>query len=159
LQRNLLTGSPLGFSFYQSWGSLSIQEKREMKQFKLVLCILTFILPFTSFAQAQEVRELGKIVVTATMTEKEIEKAPGSIEVITSQEIKDINAQTIAETLEIATGLILSDESGRVKGLSIRGTGNKRALVLIDGRRFSLGYKSVSKWSEAPAPRFTEAMR
>jgi hypothetical protein len=51
---------------------LSIQEKREMKQFKLVLCILTFILPFTSFAQAQEVRELGKIVVTATMTEKEM---------------------------------------------------------------------------------------
>jgi outer membrane receptor for ferrienterochelin and colicin len=30
------------------------------------------------------------------MTEKEIEKAPGSIEVITSQEIKDINDQTIA---------------------------------------------------------------
>jgi outer membrane receptor for ferrienterochelin and colicins len=121
-----------------------------MKQFKLVLCILTLALPFTSFAQAQEVKELGKIVVTATMTEKEIEKAPGSIEVITSQEIKDINAQTIAETLEIATGLIVSDESGRVKGLSIRGTGNKRALILIDGRRFSLGYKDSVDLKQIP---------
>ena len=96
--------------------------------------------------------EMEGTVVTATMTEKEIEKAPGSIEVITSQEIKDINAQTVAETLEIATGLAVSDEIGRVKGLSIRGTGNKRALVLIDGRRLCMGYKDSVNMEQIPIP-------
>jgi outer membrane receptor for ferrienterochelin and colicins len=36
---------------------------------------------------------------------------------------------------------MVTSESGKVKGLSISGMGNKRALVLIDGRRFSSGYK------------------
>ena len=72
---------------------------------------------------------------------KEIEEAPGSIEVITSQEIEDIGAQTVAEALEKATGLIVTGTTGRVRRPSIRGTGNKHTLVLIDGRRLSMGYK------------------
>ena len=103
-----------------------------MKQLKLVLCLFTLIFAFTSFAQAQEAVELEKMVVTATMTEKEIEEAPGSIEVIASHEIEEMGAQTVAEALEMATGLIVTGETGRVSRPSIRGTGNKHTLVLID---------------------------
>ena len=118
-----------------------------MKKFKLALCLLTIIFAITPAANAQEkdieskAAELEKMVVTATMTEKKMEEAPGSIEVITSQEIAEMNAQTVAEALEVATGLMVTGETGRIKALSIRGTGNKHTLVLIDGRRFSMGYK------------------
>ena len=118
-----------------------------MKQLKLVLCLFILIFTFTSVAQAREKLtegpsvELEKMVVTATMTEKEIEEAPGSIEVIASHEIEEMGAQTVAEALEMATGLIVTGETGRVSRPSIRGTGNKHTLVLIDGRRLSMGYK------------------
>ena len=118
-----------------------------MKQFQLVLCLFALIFAFIPAAQAEEKQtqkqavEIENMVVTATMTEKEIEKAPGSIEVITSQEIEEMDAQTVADALETATGLIVADETGRIKTPSIRGTGNKHTLVLIDGRRFSMGYK------------------
>ncbi len=118
-----------------------------MKRFKFVLCLLVLIFTFASVAEARErlaevpAVEMEKIVVTATMTEKEIEDAPGSIEVITSQEIEDMGAQTVAEALEKATGLIVTGTTGRVRRPSIRGTGNKHTLVLIDGRRLSMGYK------------------
>ncbi|MBW2607787.1 MAG: TonB-dependent receptor [Deltaproteobacteria bacterium] len=118
-----------------------------MKKFKLALCLLVIFFAITPAANAQEkdiepkAAELEKMVVTATMTEKKMEEAPGSIEVITSQEIEEMNAQTVAEALEVATGLIVTGETGRIKAPSIRGTGNKHTLVLIDGRRFSMGYK------------------
>ena len=118
-----------------------------MKKFKLALCLLAIISAITPAANAQEkniepkAAELEKMVVTATMTEKMIEEAPGSIEVITSQEIEEMGAQTVAEALEVATGLMITGETGRIKAPSIRGTGNKHTLVLIDGRRFSMGYK------------------
>lgn len=69
-----------------------------MKRFKLVLCLFALIFAFIPAAQAEEKQaqkqavELENMVVTATMTEKEIEKAPGSIEVITSQEIEEMDA-------------------------------------------------------------------
>ena len=118
-----------------------------MKQFKLTLCLLVIISAITPAANAQEkniepkAAELEIMVVTATMTEKMMEEAPGSIEVITSQEIEEMGAQTVAEALEVATGLMVIGETGRIKAPSIRGTGNKHTLVLIDGRRFSMGYK------------------
>ena len=118
-----------------------------MKKFKLALCLLAIIFAITPAANAQEkdvepkTAELEKMVVTATLTEKKMAEAPGSIEVVTSQEIEEMGAQTVAEALEVATGLMVMGETGRIKTPSIRGTGNKHTLVLIDGRRFSMGYK------------------
>ena len=120
-----------------------------MKKFNSALCMLIIIYAVSSVAKAQEKAAepkpatLEKMVVTATMTEKKIEEAPGSIEVITSQEIEEMGAQTIAEALEMATGFMVTGETGRIKSPSIRGTGNKHTLVLIDGRRFSMGYKDL----------------
>ena len=48
-------------------------------------------------APSGEPMTVEKTVVTATMTPKEINDAPGSIEVITSVEIKAMGAETVAE--------------------------------------------------------------
>jgi outer membrane receptor for ferrienterochelin and colicins len=82
-------------------------------------------------------------VVTATMTEKIIKDAPGAIDVITGREIREMNAETAADVLEEAAGVFVSTETGRQKRPDIRGTGNNRTLVLIDGRRLAAGFKDL----------------
>jgi outer membrane receptor for ferrienterochelin and colicins len=61
-----------------------------------------------------------------------------------------MNAPTVAEALEESTGLVVDRESGRQKRPNIRGTGSKHTLVLIDGRRFSAGYKDFVDIEQIP---------
>ncbi len=90
------------------------------------------------------------LVVTTTMTKKSIKEAPGSVEVITRQKIGDMNAQTLAEAVENAAGLVVTMETGRNKRPSIRGTGAKHTLILIDGRRIASGFKSYTGMEQIP---------
>ena len=47
-----------------------------MRLFKFVLCLSILLFAFVCTTQAEEAAELEKMVVTATMTEREIENAP-----------------------------------------------------------------------------------
>jgi outer membrane receptor for ferrienterochelin and colicins len=117
------------------------------------LCIITILMITVgqylgSVARAQESSgepmTVEKTVVTATMTPKEINDAPGSIEVITSLEIKAMGAETVAEALTEAVGLDLDHVAGRGMIPQIRGLTNKRTLVLIDGMRFATGFRDTT---------------
>ncbi|NCC25022.1 MAG: TonB-dependent receptor [Deltaproteobacteria bacterium] len=101
-------------------------------------------------AHAEGNRTMDKMVVTATMTEKRIIDAPGSVEVITSQDMADLNAQNVAQALESAVGLMVSNESGRVKVPSIRGARAKQTLVLLDGRRLAYGFNEMIDLRQIP---------
>jgi outer membrane receptor for ferrienterochelin and colicins len=103
--------------------------------------------------QAENVREveLENMVVTATMPQKIMSEAPGAVEVISGEEIVEMNADTLADALEDATGLVMGMETGRQKRPSIRGTGNKHTLVLLDGRRISSGFKDLTCLAQIPA--------
>ena len=94
--------------------------------------------------------EAEKVVVTATMTEKTLEEAPGSFQVITAAEIADTGAMTVSEALEWAVGLVVASDTGRADVPSIRGAGNKHTLVMIDGRRQALGYKDFVDTDQIP---------
>lgn len=94
--------------------------------------------------------DLDNVVVTATMTAKTLQDVPGSVEVITAKDIKEMNATTVAEALENATGLIVSSETGRVGAPSIRGTRSKQTLVLLDGRRLAAGYGDLVDIKQIP---------
>jgi outer membrane receptor for ferrienterochelin and colicins len=96
------------------------------------------------------VEDAGKVVVTATITEKDLEDAPGSVQVLTAQEIQETGATTVAEALETAVGLMVTGDTGRAQVVSIRGTGNKHSLVLVDGRRRVLGYKDFIDIHQIP---------
>ncbi len=92
----------------------------------------------------------AEIVISATLTEMDIADAPGSVEVVTAREIADMNAQTAAEALETAVGLVVSRESGRVQVPSIRGARSKHALVLLDGRRLAFGFNDLIDLRQIP---------
>ncbi len=106
----------------------------------------------TAVAQADpgDETQIENVVVTATMTEKMVKDAPGAVEIISEREIVEMNAQTVAEALEEAAGLIMTTETGRQMRPSIRGTGNLHTLVLIDGRRISAGFKDLGGLEQIP---------
>lgn len=120
---------------------------KERRWLLLGLALTLFAGPLEA---GQQVTKQEEMVVTATKTEKEQHKAPGALQVITARDIQATNAQTVAEALEESTGLVVGRESGRQKRPNIRGTGSKHTLVLIDGRRFSAGYKDFVDIEQIP---------
>ena len=94
--------------------------------------------------------ELEKTVVTSTMTEKKIKEAPGSIEIISEQEIIQMNAETVAEAIDEACNLLVVDAAGKQKAPRIRGAGSIHSLVLIDGRRLVSGFKGLVDLEHLP---------
>ncbi len=117
---------------------------------EIAALVMAFTLLFLSSAMASETKTDDALVVTATMTEKSVKEAPGSVEMITRQDLEDMNAQTLADAVENAAGLVVTMETGRNMRPSIRGTGTKHALVLIDGRRLAPGFKSFTGMEQIP---------
>jgi outer membrane receptor for ferrienterochelin and colicins len=93
---------------------------------------------------------IENVVVTATMTEKMVKDAPGAVEIISEQEIVEMNAQTVAEAIEEAAGLVVTTETGRQMRPGIRGTGKLHTLVLVDGRRIAAGFKDMTGLEQIP---------
>lgn len=112
--------------------------------------IILFLSPGVWAADSVEDSVDNKLVVTATMTEKGLKETPGSIEMITSQDLEDMNAQTLSEAVEHAASLMITTVAGRHTRPSIRGSGAKHTLILFDGRRLSAGFNSYTGMDQIP---------
>ncbi|NDY73715.1 TonB-dependent receptor [Desulfobacter hydrogenophilus] len=117
-----------------------------MKTTMQIMGLFILLFPLPLWAEVN----ISPTVVTATISEKTLEEAPGSVQVITALEIEEMGATSVNEVLEQAMGLMVSTDSGRAKVANIRGTGNKRSLVLIDGRRLAAGYKDFTSTDQIP---------
>jgi len=113
-----------------TWGGLSAF---------LLACAL---LP-APYAGAAETVKAGDVYVTATRVEKELEQVPMSVSVLTSEDVKNSSASTVAELLKDVPGVqILSDAPGLMR-VGIRGEDAFRTLILVDGQKLS-EHKSMS---------------
>ena len=109
-----------------------------MKKKVLILIGVVFLItPYTGWTQEQEY-DLEKIVVTATRTEEEIAKAPGSVSVVTNKNVEKRNIQVVDQALDTLSGVL----NERGKGLlfdamatvTLRGIPEQqRTLILMDG--------------------------
>ncbi len=82
---------------------------------------------------------LDDIVITTKSASEAIDTA-GSYIVVSQEDIKEMNVNTIAEILEEQTGITTGINSGSQYGksnISLRGMDSKHSLMLIDGRRIS----------------------
>ncbi|MDL1964586.1 MAG: TonB-dependent receptor [Deltaproteobacteria bacterium] len=123
----------------------------KMKRLKTILCFFLLIFAFVFVVHADEIGykqqsevKLEKTVVTSTLTPKVIKEAPGALEVITAEEIRVKGAETVVQILEDAVGIDLDHVAGRGYIPQIRGLSNKRTLILIDGMRFSTGFRDTT---------------
>ena len=84
-------------------------------------------------------QRLDNIVITAKSGSEAIDMA-GSYTVVSKENIKEMNVNTIAEILEEQTGITTGVNSGSQYGrssINLRGMDSKHSLILIDGRRVS----------------------
>ncbi len=93
---------------------------------------------FVTSAFAQEkTASLEEIVVTATRTEKELESAPGSVSVVTKDDMEKRNIKTVDEALNTVSGVFNSRGKGlmdTMSSITLRGIpSQQRTLILMDG--------------------------
>ncbi len=85
-----------------------------------------------------------KIVVTASTMPEDLKEVAGTVEVISAEEIQLKGAITLAEALEDAASLNLTLVAGRGIVPTIRGLGNRRTLVLFNGKRVATDFRNTS---------------
>ena len=101
---------------------------------KQSIFLLTILIVLTSSSYANE---LDDVVVTAK-SEKSIKDLAGAVTIITAEDIRKTNADTIKDILIRTTGIIESvNEGSRYgrKNISIRGSKSEHVLILINGKK------------------------
>ena len=94
-------------------------------------------LPLIS-AQAAENYKAQDVVVTASRVEQDLMDVNMSVSVITQEDIKRSNAQTVGDLLDMIPGVRVNSDGGQgMKRIKIRGEGSFRTVVMIDGQRIS----------------------
>lgn len=103
----------------------------------LSLSPLTYSLFLTSAFAEEKTASMKEIVVTATRTEKELASAPGSVSVVTKEDIEKRNIKMVDDALNTTAGIYQKRGKGimdRMSSLSLRGIpDDTRTLFLLDG--------------------------
>lgn len=142
------------------------------KRFTLVILLVVF--SFTAFAQDKdtqipqkveaakveksdssqsvdkEIPRLDEVVVTATRTEKDIESAPGKVNVITKNDVEKRSIHKIDEALNTISGVYNRRQSLTDTQASITLHGipdQKRTMILRDGMLLNNGYDGSVSFS------------
>ena len=120
--------------------------------FTAVFIIASLICGY-AFAETEEKKEtpkqLEEIVVTATRTEKELESAPGSVSVVTKDDIEKRNIKSVDEALNTIPGVYNNRTKGFLDSIAyvaLRGIpGSYRTLVMVDGITLNDAYSGGIK--------------
>lgn len=82
---------------------------------------------------------IDPIVVSATKTEQSLKNITANVSIITAEEIEEKHITTIAEALNLVSGISVVSNGGLGKSTSVflRGFDTNRVLVLIDGIRYN----------------------
>jgi len=127
-----------------------------MKKILLWTFIFGLVSTFNSFVFAEdenkgEVIKLGEVVVTATRTEKDVDRAPGSVTVITSEDIQKHKIHSLDEAIKYETGVYAKHTKGladSMPSIQLRGLyGDRRTLILLNGLPLNEGYNGSVEWN------------
>jgi outer membrane cobalamin receptor len=111
---------------------------KKLKGWGILFLVLGCLAGMSPGAMGAEV-ELGQVVVTSTKTEMEISESPQSISVITKEEINSTPDRSIAEVIQRAPGVLVTNNGpmGSLTSANIRGSEAGQVLIMIDGRRIN----------------------
>ncbi len=112
-----------------------IRKLAKKKQTLLAAAVIsTLSAGYTEAADTDSVTTRD-VVVTASRTEQEIKETPAAVEVITREDIEKMGAETLAQALQLATGINVLENGMVGNQSSLRGMNTNQTLILIDGRR------------------------
>lgn len=104
-----------------------------MQQKKLLVLVIATVCTSVS---AEEADTLADITVTATRNEIMLREAPGSVSIITRQDIAQKGAENVFDAIRDAPGVSLQGiGTGGRKTISLRGMESRHTLMLVDGKR------------------------
>jgi iron complex outermembrane receptor protein len=156
--RHCVNNAPLK-SFYHKKGGEKTSKRRfamERMTRRFVLILFGLIL-CTSAGLAQEPQKettLEEIVVTATKTEKKVEDAPGSITIVTQEDLKKQNIETLDDALDTLSGIFVKRNKGltdTTASVRMRGFNNDQyTLILLDGQPLNDAYSGGLEWGILP---------
>ncbi|MBU1343782.1 MAG: TonB-dependent receptor [Proteobacteria bacterium] len=130
-----------------------------MNKTVIFLCASIFFLFSTTCPANQPQKEkapflLDDIVVTATKTKEEIGSAPGSIHVVSRQDLENRDIKTIDDALLIIPGVFVKRSKGLMDSTTsvrLRGFNNDQyTLILIDGQPINDAYTGGVEWGMLP---------
>jgi iron complex outermembrane receptor protein len=127
---------------------------KKYKKFPLLTLAGVLIAAHAGAAESDKTIDLGKMIVTATRTEKKVEDAPGSVTLIDQEELKKQNIQTVDEALNSLAGVFAKRTKGLMDAtpsVSFRGfKGDQYTLILLDGQPLNDAYGGVVEWGTMP---------
>ena len=90
----------------------------------------------------------GEMVVTATMTEEDINKVPSTTFVVTDQEIKEKAQWSLMDALRDVPGVYIHSNGpfGGSTSLTMRGTQPGQTMLMLDGVRLSDPISTSGPW-------------
>lgn len=104
-----------------------------------------------SSAFAAEAYDLPEVVVTATRTDREVEKIPSYVQVVTADQIRDSGAKSVPEALKSLSGVSVSNNNRDVIDISGFGEAAKmNVAVLVDGRKLNPIDMAGPNWGSIP---------
>lgn len=117
----------------------------ERKKYFLTLAVITALLN-TSYVgvaaaeaadsqQGVEQVQTRDVVVTASRTEQLVKEAPAAVEVITREDLDKMGAEILAQALQLAIGIDVSENGMVGNSVSIRGAKSNQTLIMVDGMR------------------------
>ena len=115
------------------------------KKYFLTLAVITALLN-TSYAgvaaaeeadsqQGVEQVQTRDVVVTASRTEQLVKEAPAAVEVITREDLDKMGAENLAQALQLAIGIDVSENGMVGNSVAIRGAKSNQTLIMVDGMR------------------------
>jgi len=107
----------------------------EWKKVLVFGMLVNFVFLFTEILPEEESFDLGEVVITATKTPHLLKETPGTITIITEEEIKNKNVKDIGDILQDIAGvkILRYGGVGSQSTINLRGLFSTHTLVLIDG--------------------------
>jgi vitamin B12 transporter len=103
-------------------------------------------------AEAQEVKRLEPVVVTATRVEEPLERLGSAVTVITEEELQRFRYDSVGEALRRVPGVDIqrSGGPGKTTALRIRGATPQQVQVLVDGVRVKSPTTGLAELADIP---------
>ena len=105
-----------------------------------------------SNAQAEQVKPLGPVVVTATRSEVPVDEALASVTVLTRADIEQSQAPDLIDLLARQVGIDIARTGGpgQASTVFMRGSNSNHTLVLVDGIRVNAATQGIIDFAHLP---------